>query len=58
MLLTEQEALHKSCCNKIEQHDRCIGKCCMAWRWSLRWGDRTRKGYCGLAGKPEDEEDI
>lgn len=28
---------------------RCIGSCCMAWRWT---NEVTRRGYCGLAGVP------
>lgn len=36
----------------------CIGSACMMWRWAgeapdANWSDRPRKGYCGLAGKPE-----
>jgi hypothetical protein len=40
----------------------CVGSSCMAWRWydpTERWEDGhkrrvdERRGYCGLAGKPE-----
>ena len=42
----------------------CRGTDCMAWRWSftvLIKGTemefkKTNKGYCGLAGKPEERE--
>lgn len=34
----------------------CIGSRCMQWRWrdDDKWvgGEATRRGYCGLAGKP------
>ena len=42
----------------------CYGNGCMAWRWydtlidSLtgRAAPKSRRGYCGLAGKPDQEE--
>jgi hypothetical protein len=64
MLLTEEEANQKWCLqaegSKIRYKGMCDCRCdassCMAWRWSSQWGEHTRKGYCGLAGKPEDVE--
>lgn len=50
--------------NRPEKNDRgvmyaslkCIGPFCMAWRWSQADPhDDGMLGYCGLAGKPEDE---
>lgn len=37
----------------------CIASECMAWRWQPKSGEGNYypghwKGYCGLAGKPED----
>lgn len=29
-----------------------VGKARKRWSWSRTWGDR-RRGYCGVAGKPE-----
>lgn len=54
MLLTESEAVKKLC---PHTESGCIVKSCMAWRWSTAPGPPW-KGYCGLAGKPEDEEEA
>lgn len=29
----------------------CLGSGCMAWRW-FQEGEKVRRGYCGLAGRP------
>ena len=47
----------------------CLGSLCMSWRWEKPKGireidlvttelvdDQPRRGYCGLAGKPDVEE--
>jgi hypothetical protein len=67
MLRTEEEAFSTICCKPGAEHDprmkgTCVGRGCMAWRWEPA-GDVTirqsgkpgvaRRGYCGLAGKPE-----
>ena len=34
----------------------CSASRCMMWRWEKGWEEvhpEIRKGYCGLAGKPE-----
>ena len=64
MVLTVKEANEKFCCGlgfKVEMTIEgtpgiCIADKCPAWRWFQEFDpvlpDR-RKGYCGLAGKPE-----
>lgn len=64
MLTTQEEAKGMQCpqCMFRKPFDKngewidshCYGAACMAWRWSKAWGPPW-KGYCGLAGKPEDE---
>jgi hypothetical protein len=39
------------------KHEYCKGDDCMAWRWSpknLGWIDPELRGYCGLAGVPQE----
>ncbi len=31
----------------------CVGKVCAHWQWMPGGRGGTRKGYCGLSGKPE-----
>lgn len=31
----------------------CVGKVCAHWQWMPGGRGETRKGYCGLSGKPE-----
>jgi hypothetical protein len=70
MLLTEEEAKEKGCCQPLNFEEcnlgpvSCAGKCiasvCMAWRWDENglWGESYPKekwvGWCGLAGKPRE----
>jgi hypothetical protein len=58
MYITSDEAQEKQCpyCfnnptieNYVEA--TCVGKHCMAWRYSTRG---ATQGFCGLAGKPLD----
>lgn len=44
----------------VSQSAMCLGDKCAMWRWDAQygpkeWGDELpdRKGYCGLAGRPE-----
>ena len=65
MILTEKEAMDKTCCGAFSVHPdtdgRCMASFCMAWRWMPdKDGDSMKKegdgfaetGYCGLAGMP------
>ena len=67
MLVIEKEARKKRCPNN--RKNNCVTSGCMMWRWydgpggramfnrdySLNYLEpRLRRGYCGLAGKPED----
>ena len=62
MLCTWKEALNMTCCRDLS--DTCVSYGCMAWRWYDTLVDpltgkpdaKSRRGYCGLAGKPEQEE--
>ena len=62
MLLTEKEAIRMLCCLYVDRN--CASTRCMAWRWYDPLVDpltgkpdaKSRRGYCGLAGKPEYEE--
>lgn len=36
---------------------RCRSAGCMAWRWYKMYSGGGGLGYCGLAGKPEDDEE-
>jgi hypothetical protein len=60
MLVTQEEAWGKVCmiATKIRgEFNPCDAKNCMAWRWSTAPGPPW-KGYCGLAGKPENEDEA
>jgi len=58
MLVTEEEARDKYCCQQLDNAEPgesyCLASQCMAWRWGWRVdsGENIRAGYCGLAGKP------
>jgi hypothetical protein len=62
MVYTDTECMNKDCCVDVNQD--CTGKDCMSWRWydplvdpaSGKPEPKSRRGYCGLAGKPEYEE--
>ncbi len=63
MILTEKEAQTKFChvtmAGTVEGAARelCDASKCMAWRWHDDGSDeQPRRGYCGLAGKPEIEK--
>ena len=67
MKLTEEEASTTLCVQSLNNFYRlnvtepatrptCVASDCMAWRWCN--GEEhihEQIGYCGLAGKPEDE---
>ena len=65
MLITEIEGLQYLCPTRgyynaaderYEEHD-CETLRCMAWRWYDKPDcEDERRGYCGLAGKPQHEE--
>jgi hypothetical protein len=62
MICTKAEKSRKNC--PFADHSSCMGNECMAWRWydplidplTRMPAPETRRGYCGLAGKPEYEE--
>jgi hypothetical protein len=65
MILTEKEAMDKTCCGPPVLHNefvhdlKCVTFRCMAWRWVESTCDASGegwKGYCGLAGRPEPIE--
>ena len=66
MILTEEDAKEKACCNwailYMEGPPKrpCLASGCMSWRWfddALRCEARPRRsdrrGFCGLAGRPK-----
>lgn len=57
MLVTEEEARDKYCCQQLDNAEPgesyCLGSQCMAWRWVDLTEKQVLYGYCGLAGKPE-----
>jgi hypothetical protein len=68
-MMTEQEAATRWCPQQADRRQTCIGDKCMAWRWHRAVEDKldskgrrtgrqtitpTGKGWCGLAGKPDD----
>ena len=63
MIFTAKEAFIRFCPTNGPAN-KCIGEECMGWRWydplvdplSEEPGPKSRRGYCGLAGKPEHEE--
>ena len=65
MIVTSGEADTMWCLLAFEQEGvTCTTIRCMAWRWYDPLVDpltgkpdaKSRRGYCGLAGKPEHEE--
>ena len=65
MLFTDYEGTEYVCPVKTyydhleERYEepKCEASCCIAWRWYDKpdcGGDR--RGYCGLAGRPQHEE--
>ena len=65
MIRTETEANNSYCLLPPPDHTtKCSAAKCMAWRWFDPLVDpltgkpdaKSRRGYCGLAGKPEHEE--
>jgi len=42
--------------DKWDNNRDCEFNNCMAWRWYEPSGPKQRRGYCGLAGKPQYEE--
>lgn len=71
MLMTEKKATETFCpitfvlghANSTRTPDQqdgpatCVGPSCMAWRWVRYSLDRGSRGYCGLAGIPNDQGD-
>lgn len=51
MMVTEEEACEKYCCQQLDNAEPgesyCLASQCMAWRWCVD----HEHGYCGLAGK-------
>ena len=41
---------------RSKDDQECEGTNCLAWRWYEPPGSDRRRGYCGLAGKPQYEE--
>ena len=62
MLKTEQAAKQAYCTFHIltGRLQTCWGSQCMAWRWQDRknpaGNDTARRGFCGLAGRPDTED--
>ncbi|MDH5738691.1 MAG: hypothetical protein OEY77_00030 [Nitrospira sp.] len=58
MYKTEAEMKKLVCWQTMgaDAHENCIASKCAAWRWAIEFPERQetqRRGYCGLAGRPE-----
>lgn len=61
-MYTEEEAKKKFCpfaFNRTDGAIQCEASDCVVWRWSepseiFGVPNHDRRGYCGLAGKPEE----
>ena len=59
MLLTEEQAREKWCCQHDMANQKCYASDCMAWRWEKYYESTPQgckfvtaeKGYCGLSGE-------
>ncbi|MDR1126371.1 MAG: hypothetical protein LBM64_10005 [Deltaproteobacteria bacterium] len=53
--MKNEETKKYACPRDMTSGHGCLGMECAAWRWAEpKWGPvEDRRGYCGLAGKPD-----
>jgi len=59
MIASPGEAKFKYCPFLMTHDDKmkfCQATMCMMWRYASPGTEENRPGYCGLAGRPADEE--